>query len=358
MTAEEYEFLHAYEYPELARRYEFSEVMWADLERISATEWKNLAARGTSKAGVEKISERACIYVTGSLARYEAELTSDLDLFVMDAIKHEADRLTYVENAHLISSLDHVRSEVGFRPFSAGGKYIHTHSLHEIIDQTGSQQDDALNTFTARILLLMNSKPLLNERAYEYSWRRVLDRYWQNFDPEKPYLPIMLMNDIRRWWGVLGLNFEERNPKSIPGEDGSLLPQPEREINNLKLRYSRLIACYSVLVAFVYRSTRKGILRGEAEQILRLTPVERFLYLLSVAQDDKQTMTHRIDNVLHQYNDYLALASTPHDELVRSFTSDTFRHEQKNKAYKFHRDFFELFEATGRGKLLYEYAVL
>ena len=116
----------------------------------------------------------------------------------------------------------------------------------------------------------------------------------------------------------------------------------------------------------MYRSTRTGILRDEAKQILQLAPVERLIFLHSMAGEDaKPEIRELIGSLLRQYDDYLALAATPHEKLVELFKQEAFRHEQKDNAYRFHHEFFKLFQATGElsqatgdCKLLYEYAVL
>lgn len=192
--------LEDYHYPEISRRFDYTTATFNNLRLLADLHWKDLDLPAID-GGVADISDRACIYVTGSVARGEASEGSDLDLFIMDDIDEGVKRLGYVETAHLVSTLDKIRLDAGFRPFSGGGTWVSTHSLQQVLRETGSPVDDAKNTFTARILLLLNSKPILNDAAYERGRTAVLDRYWQSSDRSKSRFPIMLINDIRRWWG-------------------------------------------------------------------------------------------------------------------------------------------------------------
>ncbi|HJY90548.1 MAG TPA: hypothetical protein VJ255_09730, partial [Candidatus Acidoferrum sp.] len=51
--------------------------------------------------------------------------------------------------------------ELGFPEFSGDGRYLDHHSIYEFTNTLGTEKDDVANTFTARLLLLLESKPLL-----------------------------------------------------------------------------------------------------------------------------------------------------------------------------------------------------
>lgn len=350
------EILSSLQYDELARRHEHSTSELKNLRAIADRHWHDLASKGGDRLGIPNISERACIYVTGSLARLEATQGSDLDLFVLDSLEHTSVGLTYVENAHLISTLDQIRLEAGFRPFSRGGQFIHTHSLRDVVTQTGSPDDDAKNTFTARILLLLNSFPLLNEHAYAAARSAVLDRYWQTSDPEKNAHPIMLTNDIRRWWGVVGLNFEMYNPKSlVPGTD-NFITNPKREVANMKLRYARMLACYSAILGLLHESAPDGLHRSQVERILDATPIERLTYVAAASPSDEARKL--VDRVLREYDNYLLFMSRSDKELLGYFKSAERRRSIKAQAYEFHAIMARLVRRVGEGKVLLDYVII
>jgi len=348
--------LDAYSFPEIDRRFAYSTDKFHALRKIAEGHWRTLSQHA-SDGGVPAISERACIYVTGSVARAEASADSDLDLFIMDEIEEGAERLSYVENAHLVSTLDRIRIDADFQPFSGGGKWISTHSLQQIVKETGSPEDDAKNTFTARILLLLNSKPILNDRAYERARTAVLDRYWQSADRSKSRLPIMLINDIRRWWGVLGLNFEKYYTKAPIGNTGNYGTTPEREYANLKLRYARLLACYSPILLLLHRSDDEGVKRDHAEEILSWTPIERLTALYDAVPTNIDIRT-LIERVMRGYDDHLEFVSMGKSAILEALKEEKVRREKKDSAYGFHRDFVRLLNEVGDGKTLYDYVIV
>lgn len=350
---------------EITRRREYTRLQWKRLEFSAAAEWPRLERINTPD--IPEISRRACIYVTGSMAREEATESSDLDLFAIDGVPDPltASRfqpLSYVEACHLISALDDVRLASKFRPFSRGGEFIVPHSFESLISEIGSPADDASNTFTARILLLLNSRALLNHEAYSLARAQVLDSYWTRGEPDQPFLPIMLTNDIRRWWGVLGLNFElanrrkpDSNTSAVPDKSG---PRPaERRLETLKLRYAKLLSVYSVLIALIHDSGPDGLLRVQAERIFDMTPVQR---LISVATDNMSTnseIASLVRRLLESYDKYLQFVSPHKEEMLTRLTDEPTWEMQKKKSYEFHKYVVKLFQLVGGEKTLYEYCV-
>jgi len=368
---------------EIARRKEFTSTSWKVLEMAANASWSQL----TNLYDVPDISSRACIYVTGSMARDEASEGSDLDLFVIDDLplpktnysqssldgtsepeqvgyeqplaeensNQSRGRLSYVESCRLIAALDNVRHTANFRPFSRGGEFIVPHSFQSLISEIGSPFDDASNTFTARLLLLLNSRVLLNQEAYEAAKREVFDSYWDRHDRDKPFFPIMLTNDIRRWWGVLGLNFERRNRRVSEEEFRSA---PERRLENFKLRYAKLLGVYSSLMGLVDSSGEQGVLRGDAEDVLNATPVQRLMRVGERHAESNPQIWADIRSVLEEYDEYLRFVSQEKQKVLSELKSDETWKERKSRAYHFHKSFVKLFEMVGHGRTLYEYCVV
>lgn len=331
---------------EIDRRRLYTERRWQALELLASDQFGSL-----------EVASRTCIYVTGSMARGEATEGSDLDLFVVDALNEGDRRLNHVETAHLVAHLDNVREDAGFRPFSRGGEFVRTLSMQDLITLIGDPQDDALNTFTARMLLLINSRPLTNYDAYARSRELVLDKYWIPQAPRADFRPIMLLNDLRRWWGVLCLNFERFNPYYVV-DAYSAQPTTERRVSNLKLRFARLMAAYTPILGLIYASTDDGIIdRATCDEILLLSPVERLLTIQEGSGSDSR-VGELVREVIDAYNMYLIFMNRAKEELFRSVSQpDTWR-IQKDLAYDFHKKFFSLFVAVGQGKNLFEYSIL
>lgn len=104
-----------------------------------------------------------CIYAAGSLARLETGLVSDLDLFFI-GYRPEREKgkrsISRLQELQAFADLIQLNDELHLEPFSGDGQYLKVHELEDIIDGTGSSDDDSENLFTTRLLLLLESKPL------------------------------------------------------------------------------------------------------------------------------------------------------------------------------------------------------
>lgn len=332
---------------EIERRQVLTEALWEKAAFLASSHFEPI---GT-------ISSRACIYVTGSVARGEATEGSDLDLFVVDQLSDGDSSLDYVQTSHLVAKLDAVRQDAGFRSFSRGGQFIRTHSFKEIVELIGDPRDDAENAFTARILLLINSRPLVNESAYSEARRQILDKYWAPQQPNAPFRPIMLLNDLRRWWGVVCLNFERYNPVKVVDQYTAVAGY-ERRINNLKLRHARVLAAYSPILRLIQLSDSSGFVeREQAEAILGETPVAR-IQALEVDQALSGGVRSLATEVLDRYDTYLAFMDKGKGELERAVSVEAVWTPLKEEAYEFHRKFAELLRTLGQGKTLFDYTLV
>ncbi len=328
---------------EIDRRREYTRQRWEALALLASSEFDQL-----------DLASRTCIYVTGSMAREEATEGSDLDLFVVDELTSKEERLNYVETSQLVARLDNVRRDGDFRPFSRGGEFIRTLSMQDLVRLIGDPQDDARNLFTARMLLLINSKPLTNEAAHRDAWEGVLNRYWAPQDPQADFRPVMLLNDIRRWWGVLCLNFERFNPFTVVDAYTAHAPA-ERRVANLKLRFARVMAAYTPVVGLLDISSPEGIVpRQGCEIVLRRSPVARLEHLTTTDGRAAEAAA----TVLEAYDEYLTFMNKSKDDLFRLVSRDDVWKSEKAKAYSFHEKFVSLYQAVGHNKTLFEYSIV
>jgi hypothetical protein len=88
-----------------------------------------------------------------------------------------------------------VSDAVGFPPFSADGRYLQKYTTQDLIGTLGKPEDDYTNTFTARLLLLLESKPLLGAEVHTEIAEEIIEKYWVDYpDHSSDFRPAFLTN--------------------------------------------------------------------------------------------------------------------------------------------------------------------
>ena len=185
------------------------------------------------------------IYVTGSYGRLEASLRSDLDLFLVQHDIRDCEVISNTTQTLINAEIIKIARELGFPEFSNDGEYLKIHSLKEMLLNLGGSKDDASNHFTARLLLLLESRPVFNDGTYDLVMTEIVDAYFRDYhDHETNFRPIFLVNDILRFWKTLCLNYE--NKRNIP--TGDLGKKNKAYLRNLKIKFSRLLTCFATVI--------------------------------------------------------------------------------------------------------------
>jgi hypothetical protein len=157
------------------------------------------------------------------------------------------------------------------------------HTVERFVDLLGSPEDDTENTFTARLLLLLESRPLLGEVAYHRIINRVITAYWTNASAHpRDYQPILLLNDIVRYWRILLLNYEARNIEQQAREPFRAAREARRRLRSYTLRFSRCLTCYSAiayLLALTADAEAPHVTRQDVRRMVRRSPLDRLLWV-------------------------------------------------------------------------------
>ena len=175
-----------------------------------------------------------CVYTTGSLARHEAAETSDLDLFVIgDKGDNKYGKL---DEIRIFSALMGINKELGFPEFSNDGEFLKIFNYGEVEKIIGSPSDDHYNWFTARMLLILESKCIYNAGKYDEIVKKIIKVYLKDEDHEDFNL-YFLLNDILRFWRTLCLNYES-----------SRINQKKWEKKNISLKFSRRLTVFATII--------------------------------------------------------------------------------------------------------------
>ncbi len=281
---------------------------------------------------------KASVYATGSFGRGEASRHSDLDLFIVGR-RHGVRKLRRVSDEEfLLRRLDEivlkaelikVTKSLDIPEFDGDGKYLVQFSIETLIEFLGTPQDDSSNTFTARLLMLLEGKPLLNEEFYADAVREVIGPYWRDFgDHTASFMPAYLTNDILRLWRTLCVNYEARTQDTPAGK------KIERKLKNYKLRYSRILTCFSSILVLIAEYERKGTVSiDDAVSMVSKTPVERILYVKDL--DFGKKANKRIDNLVGMYADFLEETSVSKAEMLEKFSNPPLAKELAAKGREF-----------------------
>jgi predicted nucleotidyltransferase len=297
-------------------------------------------------------SEKACVYATGSFGREEASKHSDLDLFIVGRGRKHPRELSPLAEICIKADLIEATKKFGIPEFDGDGQYLAHHSEEELIENLGTRADDADNTFTARLLLLLESKPLLGLATYQRIIDNVVAKYWRDYETHKTdFIPAFLANDILRLWRTFCVNYEAGTRTEPPREHA------KRRLKNYKLKHSRLLTCYSgLLYLLALYVEKKTVGPDSAVEMVRLTPTERLESLLLNERFRKAHET--IKALLAHYESFLQATDSSKDELIERFLDPVKRKQYSASESELGKLVFSAVELIGEKSSLHRVVVV
>lgn len=287
------------------------------------------------------LRDRACIYTTGSYGRVEASQHSDLDVFVV--IDDEKLPISKLDLTLAVAELIKASREFGLPDFSNEGEYLVPYKIHDLINSLGQPEDDAKNTFTMRLLLLLESRPLVGNAAYARAIEAVVSSYWRDYSGrEQEFIPAFLANDILRLWRTLCVNYEI-------GRDASRTPK--QKLKNYKLKHSRMMTCYSALVYLLnlYKNN-KTVHPIDAESMAQRTPLDRLHYVRDDPNNaDNQSARNAISRIVDLYDEFLVNTNKPDQEQIGMFADSAVAKRLNTDSYELGYELAKLLTALGDG---------
>jgi len=304
---------------------------------------------------ISKISELSqnslCIYTTGSYGRHEASENSDLDLFFLDSDENKP--TSNIDKILINAEVIKLCRAMHLPEFSKDGGYLEIHNIKDILDNLGSPVDDYKNYFTARMLLLLESKPIYNEHLHEQCIKKIIERYFIDFhDHSRNFKAIFLANDIIRFWKTLCLNYEHGRQRriSLIGEDGAR-HKIISHTKNLKLKFSRKLTCFSFLILMA--DSKQTISQEMLFDMCILTPIERLLKV----QENNPAIADKIQNAFNTYQWFIDRTQVPSEELLSWISDSETRDEAFDKSRQFGDELFEILELVDKQKLLSKFLI-
>lgn len=299
----------------------------------------------------------ACLVATGSVGRREASKHSDLDLMIIT--RSECNEGAPDNPRSTLSPLDEIciKSDVirairalGIKELDGRGRFFRRYTINQLTDSIGQQRDDSDNTLTSRLLLILESRAIEEGHIRDVAIKSITQAYWADYERhEHEYIPAFLTNDILRLWRTFCVNYEART-KGLSAER-----RMEKKIKNLKLKYSRMLTCYSAIIYLLDEFTKHKTVSMEAGILMAAkTPIERLRYVQS-SNPTKQIKT-AIDDIVDRYESFLSITNRPEGELIEHMTSNF--DDMRSQAHEFGDKVFEVLTEVGQGNRFHRLIVV
>lgn len=288
-------------------------------------------------------ADKACVYVTGSFGRGETSSNSDLDLFIAGYGTAVNRALSSLDEILVKADLIEATRELRIPPFSGDGEYLKHYTIAELIESLGTPHDDVLNTFTARLLLLLESAPLVGASEYSRITNDVVAAYWGDYeDHKKDFIPAFLANDVLRMWRTFCVNYEARTEREPERK------RAKRRLQNYKLKHSRLLTCYSGLLYLLSVFSKTGTVSPlDAKTMISMTPTKRLEWML--AQSELADAHSKIRDLLERYEQFLANTEASKEDLIDQFMNREKRKGYTESAYRFGDLVWDVLGIVGKG---------
>ena len=220
----------------------------------------------------------------------------------------EANPIGRIRDVKILNAVLESSEAAGFPDFSNDGQYLKFLHIDSVIRHIGSREDDYINAFTARMLMLLEAKYLYNEGQFNEFRMRIIRVYFSDFHRHSQnFKPIFLINDVLRFWRTLCINYENsRHWRGIAIEEN----RAKGHLDNLKLKFSRLSICYSFICHLLHQG--KALNAESAISTAALTPFERFSEIAEKSGDLREIVVR----MRAEYEWFLDAVSRPKQETL------------------------------------------
>lgn len=229
------------------------------------------------------------VFCAGSLARQEIGDHSDLDVFVT------ADRDSRLESRlceyTLFAEVININNkELQLPEFSNDGQFLKLCFVDDLKRLTGAPTDDSENIFTTRMLLLLESVPVLHVETYQKHLKDIAEHYYRDDRGKRSFRPLFLINDLLRYWRTLCLNYEERRHD---------VTKTWRK-KNVNLKFSRMVTVFGTVLPVTAQLTSTA---DELVELCQRPALERLAAAIDHLEDED--LARRWPAILDLYEEFL-----------------------------------------------------
>jgi hypothetical protein len=288
------------------------------LARLLGTSWPTIArARRLAAVQQRAIADRLAqslpldtsLVASGSLGRGEVTSGSDIDWILLvdgQAAAGHLDAVYAIEDALVGMELK--------KP-GRGGTFGNLTFSHELLHEIGGERDTNAN-LTRRVLLLLESRAIVQPEAFSRVRRQILKRYleedvgWHHVRG-RPSVPLFFLNDISRYWRTVAVDYAQK--RRVRRTEGWA-------IRTVKLGFSRkltyvagLFSCFGcarIGIDVDRASDRTKELVSYLERMLSMTPLEVFAET-ALRHWYVDSLRSTWGDIFARYEEFLALLDDP-----------------------------------------------
>ena len=214
---------------------------------------------------------------------------SDLDIFVT---ADTSDQLqSHLFQIELFAELMRINKELDFPSFSNDGEYLKVYFVEHLKSHTGARLDDANNLFTTRMLLILESCPIVHSKTYDSHLRAILGHYYRDRKGRRSFKPLFLLNDLLRYWRTLCLNYEK----------GRHEPHRPFRKKNINLKFSRMLTVFGTVLPLIVNPINNV---STLLELCARTPLERLAVGLDMLNDSR--LNDRWREIMDTYEQFLS----------------------------------------------------
>lgn len=289
------------------------------------------------------------IFGAGSYGRLEASKYSDIDMFFLCSSSGDGIEEPNTKKILLFARIIELVERLGFPKLSNDCQFLKLLQMGEILQELGSPGDDYKNTFTARMLLLLESKCLYKDELYDETIKEIVSSYFRDYPQHsEDFKPIFLINDIARYWKTLCLNYEHK--RNQPVDDTSR--KVNQKVKNFKLKYSRMTTCFATIAAICCQI--ESITDQDIIRLVSLTPLQRLKSITTYLPESAE----KIEKIIDQYEWFLEKTGLSTTELHLFFEESDSRKEMFEKANQYGDSMFDLLKFVDKKRNIFRYLVI
>lgn len=303
------------------------------IKRVNSQDKIKVLSESLSTLNELKEIPHLSIFVAGSYAREEASVHSDIDLFFI--LDGELDGLEN-QNTKTLRAFTRIIEEVdklGFPAFSNDGEYLEILEKPKMKRELGGRKDDHLNYFTARMLMLIEGKPIYGHNTFDEIVKDIVAAYFRDYTHHpRDFKPVFLINDIIRFWKTLCLNYEHKRNQPDENPDQKM----KQKVKNFKLKFSRMMTCYGSIVSIISQTGNIG-----PEEVIRLNDQSPYDRLASVVRL-RPELGSSFEGLSEEYNWFLEQTNVSGPDLLEAFRDKKYREEAFSRAERFGDAMFDI----------------